>query len=107
MTPSEVLERFWEDEMIRLVAYQNLYGPITPARLDMVTARLAMDVAAPNMRKGKRPKLKDHLMRWSRKTGRKTGQQMLDMVKGIQAEYDRQEQSTERRGEDGPGGHTR
>lgn len=77
--------------MIRMVAYQNLYGPITPQRLDLVAARLGMDIAAPNMKKGHRPKLKDHLIRWSRKVARKTGRQILDMIKGIQAEYDKEE----------------
>jgi hypothetical protein len=94
MTPGEVLQRFWEDEMIRLIAYQNLYGPITPNRLDMVAARLGMDIAAPNMRKGRKPKLKDHLMQWSRKARRKTGRQLLNMIKGIQSEYDRQDEGS-------------
>jgi hypothetical protein len=90
MTPAEVMERFTDLEMIRLVAYQNLYGPVTPQRLDLVLARLGMDIAAPNMKKGKKPKLKDHLIVWSRKTMRKTGQQLLDIVKGIQREYDKE-----------------
>ncbi len=47
MTPAEVLERFTEDELIRLVAYQNLYGPAGPTRFDVLFARLGMDVAAP------------------------------------------------------------
>jgi hypothetical protein len=92
-----VLERFAEEEMIRLVAYQNLYGPITPARLDLVAARLAMDVAAPHMKKGKKPKFLDHLIQWSRKTRRKTGEQLLDMVKGIQAAYDSEDDQPGRR----------
>jgi hypothetical protein len=91
MTPAEVVDRFTDLEMIRLVAYQNLYGPLGPQRLDLVAARLGMDVAAPHMKKGKKPKLKDHLIQWSRKVKQKTGRQLLDMVKGIQSEYDRQE----------------
>ena len=39
--------------MIHLVAYQNLYGLITPRRLDMVMARLVMDFTAPDMKKGR------------------------------------------------------
>ncbi|MEU4386571.1 hypothetical protein [Promicromonospora sp. NPDC023805] len=83
--------RFTDAEMIGMVAYQNLYGPVTPQRLDMVAARLGMDIAAPHMKKGKRPKLKDHLILWSRKVKQKTGRELLGMLKGIQAEYDRQE----------------
>jgi hypothetical protein len=91
MTPGEVLVRFTDAEMIGMVAYQNLYGPVTPQRLDMVAARLGMDIAAPHMKKGKRPKLKDHLIRWSRKVKQKSGRELLGILKGIQAEYDRQE----------------
>ncbi|AMS01575.1 MULTISPECIES: phage tail assembly protein T [Streptomyces] len=84
--PGEVLERFTEEELIRLVAYQNLYGPIGPQRLDVVAARLGMDVAAPHMKKGARPKLSDHIVQWSRNARpRKTGRELLAAVKGIHA----------------------
>lgn len=86
MTPSEVLDRFAEDEMIRLLAYQNLYGPVGPRRLDLLFARLGMDVAAPHMKKGKLPKLKDHLIEWSRP--RKTGRELLGAIRGIQAGFE-------------------
>jgi hypothetical protein len=88
MTPTEVLDRFTDRELVRLIAYQNLYGPIGPERLDLVAARLGMDVVAPHMKKGKRPKLKDHLIPWSRKAKRKTGRQILDTIRGIQAAFD-------------------
>lgn len=74
--------------MIRLIAYQNLYGPIGPTRFDLLFARLGMDVAAPHMKKGQRPKLKDHLIQWSRNARpRKTGRELLAAVKGIQAGF--------------------
>ncbi|MET9204122.1 hypothetical protein ABZW38_02970 [Streptomyces bacillaris] len=88
MTPAEVLDRFTSEEMIRVVAYQNLYGPVGPKRLDVVAARLGMDVAAPHMRKGRKPKLKDHLIEWSR--SRKTGRELLAMVKDLQAGFEQQ-----------------
>ncbi|MEU9199407.1 hypothetical protein [Streptomyces sp. NPDC048332] len=92
MPPSEVLDRFAEEEMIRLIAYQNLYGPAGPQRLDLLAARLGMDIAAPHMKKGKKPKLSDHLIEWSRNARpRKTGRELLAAVKGIQASYDRQD----------------
>ncbi|WP_228995323.1 hypothetical protein, partial [Streptomyces sp. DH8] len=65
------MSRFSEEEIIRLLAYQNLYGPAGVRRLDSLFARLGMDVAAPHMKKGRLPKLKDHLIQWSRP--RKTG----------------------------------
>lgn len=82
--------------MIRLIAYQNLYGPIGPSRLDVVAARLGMDVAAPHMKKGQRPKLKDHLVQWSRNARpRKTGRELLAAVRGIQAGFDRRSERRE------------
>ena len=90
MTPAEVLVRFDEEEIIRLVAYQNLYGPAGPQRFDALFARLAMDVAGPHMKKGKKPKFKDHLIEWSRKARpRKSGRELLSAIRGIQAGYDK------------------
>ncbi|GEC02950.1 hypothetical protein SSP24_06050 [Streptomyces spinoverrucosus] len=94
------MERFTEEDMVHLVAYQNLYGVITPNRLDLVIARLGMDVAAPHMKKGKRPRLRDHLFVWSRASRpRRTGRDLLEAVRGIQAVYDRQaaDQQADRR----------
>ncbi|CAM5626398.1 hypothetical protein SMICM304S_06786 [Streptomyces microflavus] len=85
MTPAEVLDRFTSEEMIRVLAYQNLYGPVGPRRLDVLTARLGMDVAAPHMKKGRMPKLKDHLVQWS---GRGPGRELLEMVKSLQAGFE-------------------
>ncbi|WP_327376195.1 hypothetical protein OG393_20950 [Streptomyces sp. NBC_01216] len=83
------MARFTEEELIHLIAYQNLYGPIGPQRLDVVAARLGMDVAAPHMKKGQRPKLKDHLIRWSQAARpRRTGHELLAAVRGIQDRYD-------------------
>ncbi|MEU6952066.1 hypothetical protein [Streptomyces sp. NPDC045714] len=88
ITPAEVLTRFTTEEMIRVLAYQNLYGPVGPRRWDVLAARLGMDVAAPHMKKGRLPKLKDHLIQWSRP--RKTGRELLEMVKGLQAGFEQQ-----------------
>ncbi|MFD4320106.1 hypothetical protein [Streptomyces sp. NPDC058548] len=53
-----------------------------------MAARLGMDVAAPHMRKGVRPKLSDHLVQWSRNARpRKTGRELLAAVKGIHAGF--------------------
>lgn len=74
------------------MAYQNLYGPITPQRFDVLFARLGMDVAAPHMKKGKKPKLKDHLLQWSRNARpRKTGRELLAAVMGIQRGYEQRD----------------
>ncbi|MFI2367307.1 hypothetical protein [Streptomyces sp. NPDC018833] len=85
------MDRFTEEQMIHLVAYQNLYGPIGPRRFDVLFARLGMDVAAPHMKKGKKPRLKDHIVEWSRSARpRKTGHELLAAVKGLQARFDKQ-----------------
>lgn len=85
------MARFTEEQMIYLVAYQNLYGPIGPRRFDVLFARLGMDVAAPHMKKGNKPKLKDHIVEWSRAARpRKTGRELLAAVKGLQARFDKQ-----------------
>jgi hypothetical protein len=85
------MDRFTEEQMIHLVAYQNLYGPIGPVRMDVLFARLGMDVAAPHMKKGKKPRLKDHIVEWSRAARpRKTGRELLAAVKGLQARFDKQ-----------------
>ncbi|MEU0584590.1 hypothetical protein [Streptomyces sp. NPDC006132] len=92
------MEQFTEEQMVYLVAYQHLYGVITPDRLDLVIARLGMDVAAPHMKRGKRPRLRDHLFVWSRATRpRRSGRDLLAAVKGIQAAYDRQDAAGRRR----------
>lgn len=84
------MDRFSEEHMIHLVAYQNLYGPIGPRRFDVLFARLGMDVAAPHMKKGKKPKLKDHIVEWSRNARpRRTGRELLAAVKGIQSRFDK------------------
>uniref|UniRef100_A0AAU1ZZ93 Minor tail T domain-containing protein n=1 Tax=Streptomyces sp. NBC_00093 TaxID=2975649 RepID=A0AAU1ZZ93_9ACTN len=90
------MDRFTEEQMVNLVAYQNLYGFITPRRLDMVLARLGMDVVSPHLKKGARPRLRDHLMTWSRADRpRRSGREMLGIVQGIQAQFE-QDHDTER-----------
>ncbi|MBH0241915.1 hypothetical protein [Streptomyces sp. CFMR 7] len=79
------MERFSEEEIIRLLAHQNLYGPPGLSRMDTLFARLGMDVAAPHMKKGREPLFKDHLIQWSKP--RKTGHELLDAVRGIQAGF--------------------
>lgn len=97
MTPAEVLDRFREIELIRLVAYQNLYGPITGERLDIVAARLGMDIAAPHMKKNRRPKLRDHLIVWNRRAkARKTPTQMLAAVRGWQRHFEHTDRRADR-----------
>lgn len=92
------MERFTNEEMIRLVAYQNLYGPITPERLDLVIARLGQDVVSPYMGRGRRSKLKDHLIVWSRNAKPlRSGRDLLAAVQGIQAKYEEQDKNQARR----------
>lgn len=92
MTPNEVLERFTEEEMVRMVAYQNLYGPVTPTRFDLLFARLGMDVISPHLKKGAKAELKDHLIEWSRRTRRKkTAREIWQFLKGMKDAQAREE----------------
>lgn len=81
MTPAEVLERFTEEELIRLIAYQNVYGPITRQRDDILTAQLSMMITAPYGKKGHRPKIKDYLIQWSRR--RKSPEELIAAIEGV------------------------
>lgn len=83
------MDRFTEEQMVHLVGYQNLYGVITPRRMDIVLARLGMDVVSPHLKKGARPRLRDHLVTWSRADRpSRSGREILGIVKGIQAQFD-------------------
>lgn len=83
------MARFTEEQMVHLVAYQNLYGPITPRRFDILLARLGMDVVSPHMKKGARPRMRDHLMVWSQADRpRRSGREILGIVQGIQKQFD-------------------
>ncbi|MEU9654189.1 hypothetical protein AB0E00_35575 [Streptomyces sp. NPDC048110] len=93
------MDRFTEEQIIDLVAYQNLYGPITPRRMDLLLARLAMDLISPHMKKGKRSALRDHLMTWSRADRvSRSGREMLGIVQGLQRQFDRDDERRGRRG---------
>lgn len=51
-----------------------------------------MDVVAPHMKKGKKPKFEDHVVKWggSRKSKRRQSpEEMLRIAQGIQRQYDR------------------
>lgn len=97
-TPGEVMERFTDDEIVHLVAYQNLYGPITPRRLDIVLARHAMDVISPHLKRGRASRLRDHLMTWSTADRpSRTGREMLGIVQGLQQKFEQADARRKRR----------
>lgn len=107
------MERFTDEQIVHLVAYQNLYGPITPRRLDVLLARLGMDLMSPHLKKGRRTKLRDHLMLWSRadRTPR-TGREMLHIVQALQRHFEQDEtrrtrRTGRRRQKEAPGGDSR
>lgn len=80
--------------MIHLVAYQRLYGPITPHRLDVLLARQSMDLVGVHLKRGATTRLKDHLMEWRPRV--MSGRDMLDTVRGLQATYEARESSRQR-----------
>lgn len=92
------MDRFTEEQMVYLVAYQNLYGPITPRRWDILFARLGMDVVSPHLKKGARSKIRDHLMVWSQADRpRRTGREILGIVQGIQQQFEQDDTARTRR----------
>jgi hypothetical protein len=97
MPPDEVMERFSEEDMIRMVAYGKLYGPPGPERLDILFARLGMDVIAPHLKKGKSTKLEDHKVMWGQKKQTQTPQDILAAAQNITAQFKRQEKAAQRR----------
>ncbi|WP_156722676.1 phage tail assembly protein T [Streptomyces apocyni] len=87
-----MLEKFSDEQIVHLVAYQNLYGPITPKRLDMLLARLAMDLISPHLKRGRRSKLRDHLMVWSQADRpRQSGRDHLGIVQQMQRQFEHDE----------------
>ncbi|MGW2044634.1 hypothetical protein ACWCPF_05555 [Streptomyces sp. NPDC001858] len=96
------MARFSDEQIVHLVAWQNLYGPVTPRRWDVLLARLGMDVTAPHMKRGARPRLRDHLMVWSRADRpARTGREILGIVQGLQAQYEQDEPRRGRRSRKG------
>lgn len=97
MPPHEVLERFTEDEMVRLVAYEEEYGQLGPERFDTLFGRLGMDVVAPHLKKGKKPKLKDHMVQWGgKKKHKQTPEQMLAIARSLTSAYQKDEKKREK-----------
>ncbi|MBD0838780.1 hypothetical protein [Streptomyces sp. TRM68416] len=92
------MARFSDEQIVHLVAYQNLYGPITPRRTDVLLARLGMDLIKPHLRKGRHTVLRDHLMTWSHADRpRQSGREMLAIVKDLQRQYDQDDQQRAQR----------
>lgn len=97
MPPSEVLERFSETELVHLVAYENRYGQLGPERLDTLFGRLGMDVVAPHMGKGKKPKFEDHVVSWGRKAKAVLNPaELLAKAKQIQGTFERRGRDEQR-----------
>lgn len=89
MPPHEVLERFSDTELVHMVAYEKRYGQLGPERFDTLFARLGMDVVAPHMKRGKRPKFEDHLIQWGQKAKEALSpQELLAKAKQIQSAFD-------------------
>jgi len=111
MPPHEVLERFTEGEMVNLIAYENLYGQLGPERLDTLVARLGMDVVAPHLKRGQKPKFEDHLITWGagKKKQKMSPQEMLAEAKAISKAYKAghkptRKKSTQQQGDQKPPG---
>ena len=98
MTPSEVLERFTDSEIVHLQAYQEMYGPIGDRRYDYLFARLGMDTVAPHLKRGKRTTIEDHIVQWGGSSKpSQTPQEMLAAARSIQAAFDMNEKAKQAR----------
>jgi len=91
------MERFSEEDMIRMVAYGRLYGPPGPERFDILFARLGMDVVSPHLKAGKKTSLDDHKVKWGEEKKVQTPEQMLAAAQNITAQFKRQEKTAQRR----------
>lgn len=107
MPPHEVMERFTDGEMAHLVAYENAYGQLGPERWDTLFARLGMDVAAPNMKKGHKPKFEDHVIQWGgKKRARQSPEEMLQAARKAQVAFDVSRRAAQRRQKRGESTHS-
>jgi hypothetical protein len=100
MTPTEVLDRFTDSEIVHLQAYQELYGPIGDRRYDYLFARLGMDTVAPHLKKGKRTSIEDHILQWGGPSKpRQTPEEMMAVAKNITAAFEMNDKAQKARAE--------
>ncbi|GAA3223280.1 phage tail assembly protein T [Actinocorallia longicatena] len=87
MTVAELLARISSAEITEWAAYEEIAGPLGPARGDIQTALVASTIANANRGKGPKAKIKDFLLTWDRRP--QTWQEQLAIVKQLHARMTR------------------
>lgn len=84
---AELLERFSSTELTEWMAYENVYGPIGPARADLQAGVVASTIA--NVNRGKRGKSyapSDFVIQWDGKPAQ-TPEEQLAIVRALNASF--------------------
>ncbi|MGW2580840.1 phage tail assembly protein T [Streptomyces virginiae] len=79
----ELLATHSSAELTEWIAYEQITGPIGPARDDILMAILAATVSNANRGKGRKARVLDFLPKWDRTKKRMAWQDMLTAVKSI------------------------
>lgn len=88
MTVGELLARAHSRELGEWKAYEKEYGPLGSERGDYQAALIAYMIAAVNTgKKGRKPRLSDFLLRWSKR--RQTADEQLALFQGLAARQER------------------
>jgi hypothetical protein len=73
-------------ELTEWIAFEKMTGPLGRRRSDIQAATIAATIANANRgKKGKKLKIRDFLIPYGEKDRPKTGREMLDLVRGINA----------------------
>ncbi|MET8824796.1 DUF4035 domain-containing protein [Streptomyces sp. NPDC004610] len=82
MTVRELLARTTSSELAEWQAYEQLSGPLGPARGDLQAALIASVVAGVNRGKGQRaPKISDFMPRWDRTRTEKSPEELFQLAR--------------------------
>lgn len=96
MSVREAQERISLEEFKWWIAYDRS-SPIGAERLDALVATICAAATAPYLPKGRKPKLKDYMIDWSKKSGGMSGKEMETMMCAM-AQFHNQRLEMQRRG---------
>lgn len=85
MTVADLDARLTSSELTEWMAYEKLTGPLGRRRADIQAATIAATIANASRTKGKKFKVKDFLIPYGEKNRPRTGEEMLALVREINA----------------------
>jgi hypothetical protein len=85
MTVAELEARMSSSELTEWMGYERLAGPLGARRADIQAATISATIANANRSKGKRFKVKDFLIPYGEQSRPRTGEEMLALVREINA----------------------